>query len=132
MPVAGGTSSGGWQMFDAEWIAAQARHRWRIDELREDDRRARGAAALDQATDGGDECAALRHLEGRTRIQEAVLHVHDEQGSARRRALMQGVNLCLSSPRTRFLRWSHGPRMPQPHDSFGCGISLLPDSDQRF
>ena len=68
------------QVFHAEWIASQAGYVVGVDELGEDDGSSRGPEGVDETAEGRDDCPSGGHFKRGALVEEAVLHVDDEQG----------------------------------------------------
>lgn len=68
------------QVFHAEWIAPQAGHVVGVDELGEDDGSPLGPEGVDETANGRDDCPPCGHFQRGALVEEAVLHVDDEQG----------------------------------------------------
>ena len=68
------------QVFHAEWIAPQAGYVVGVDELGEDDGSSLGPEGVDETANGRDDCPPCGHFQRGALVEEAVLHVDDEQG----------------------------------------------------
>ena len=70
----------GGQVLHAERVAPQAGHVVGVDELGEDDGSSFGPEGVDETADGRDDSPSGGHFQRGAFVEEAVLHVDDEQG----------------------------------------------------